>query len=279
MAILIEFNSQTIEKRDDLELKSFKFIYYNVINNKIYFKHNTMKKTLLFFLTAFITFQVTAQKTLETGHIKMEIIEATSDDEQMAMGLEMLKGTETNYYFDKERTLVSQSMMGGMVEVSTITKMKDKSMEMFFNMMGNKTIIETTEAEVKKSEGAETADMSKMKVVYDKNDKKKIAGYDCIKATISNPELEENEVSFTMYVSSDINASSKMIQTLSEFDIRGFPLEFSINMPNMKMVYSTTVINNSFDSSVFNVDRTGYTKMTMEEFQKQMGGMTGGLGF
>jgi len=238
-----------------------------------------MKKTLLFFLIAFITFQVTAQKTLTTGHIKMEITEATSDDEQMAMGLEMLKGTETNYYFDSEKTLVTQSMMGGMVEVATITKMKDKSMEMFFNMMGNKTLVETTDEEMRNSEGVDTAAMSKMKVIYDENDKKKIAGYECIKATISNPELSESEVNFTMYVSSDINASAKMIQTLSEFDIRGFPLEFSINMPNMKMIYSTTTIETEFDKNVFNVDRTGYTKMTMEDFQKQMGGMSGGLGF
>ena len=65
-----------------------------------------MKKISVFLLSCFLSVQMMAQKSIENGHIKMEIVEATSDNEEMAMGLEMLKGTETNYYFDDERTFL-----------------------------------------------------------------------------------------------------------------------------------------------------------------------------
>ena len=238
-----------------------------------------MKKISVFLLSCFLSVQMMAQKSIENGHIKMEIVEATSDNEEMAMGLEMLKGTETNYYFDDERTLVTQSMMGGMVEVATMTTIKDKTIEMFFNMMGNKTYVETSEKELNQGQDTLNNPTKNMKVVYNRKNRKKIAGFDCFEATITNPDLEENAVSFTMYVSDEIKANSKMIQTLSEFNIEGFPLEFSIEMEQMKMVYSTTAVADSFDQSVFKIDRTGYTKMTMEQFQQQMGGMGQGLGF
>jgi hypothetical protein len=47
----------------------------------------------------------------------------------------------------------------------------------------------------------------------------------------------------------------------------------------MKMVYATTVISPELDKGVFNVDATGYQKMTFEEFQQSMGQMGGGFGF
>lgn len=238
-----------------------------------------MKKSLMFFIGLCLSVQMFGQKIMDSGFIKMEMIEATSEDEQMAMGLEMLKGTETNYYFNKERSLVTQSMMGGMVEIATMTNKKENNIELFFNMMGNKTLVETTEDEMRKNQEGQQVNTDNMKIEYDRTDTKEIAGYKCYKATITNPEIKENSMTISMYVSDEITASNKMIQTLNQFDLKGFPLEFAVNMENMKMVYSTTQIEKEFDASVFDFDKSGYQKLTMAEFQKQMGAMGGGMGF
>jgi len=222
-------------------------------------------------------FQINAQKQMTKGYIKMELSEATSDDEQMAMGLEMLKGTETNYYFDDQKSLVAQSMMGGMVEVSTISYLKDKSIEMYFNMMGNKTLVKTSEAELE-GERSDEPQVKDLKININKDITKTIADFNCHQATISNSELTDQDVKISMFVTEDIVADNNMIQSLREFDFKGFPLEFTIEAQNMKMVYTTTLIEENFDSKVFEIDASGYTKMTMKEFQNQMGNM-GGMGF
>ena len=59
-----------------------------------------MKKltTILFLSTfIFISFALNAQDISE-GMVKMEITDVNSDDQQIAAQLEMMKGTETNYY-------------------------------------------------------------------------------------------------------------------------------------------------------------------------------------
>jgi len=49
--------------------------------------------------------------------------------------------------------------------------------------------------------------------------------------------------------------------------------------PQMSMTMETKELSDKMDESSLTVDTGGYKKMTMEEFQKSMGGMGGGMGF
>ena len=244
-----------------------------------------MKKIFPVLLMLVISMSAFAQGTMTEGYIKMEVTDVSSNNEEATAGLEMLKGSETNYYFNKDQSLVKTSVMGGMVENSSLMDHKTKKTKMFFNMMGQKSLVETSEDEMKALQGGQDEAMKTMKVDYDKSDTKDILGYKCYKATISNPEMGSSEelpagFSFVCYISEDIKADASMIKGLDGFNLDGFPLEFIIDMGMMKMVYTTTEIEKEVDASVFSVDETGYTKMTFEEFQKNMGQMGGGgIGF
>lgn len=236
-----------------------------------------IKLTVLTFLFAFTSF-LTAQDSLDSGMIKMEITNVASEDESIAAGMEMLKGTETSYYFNKEKSLVKANMMGGMMEMNTLVNNEDEFVTFTMNMMGQKMLVESTkeERDAQQAKAGEMPDMSDFEITYDEEDTKEILGYNCFKANVVN---EENDFNFIMYVTEDIKASNKMIQGLQELDIRGFPLEYMMDMAQMQMTYTATEVSEKVSDDVFAIDTEGYKKMTFEEFMETMGSMGGGMGF
>ena len=84
-----------------------------------------------------------SQKTLEKGSIKMEITKVNAEDPQMAMGLEMMKGSQTQVFFKNEQYVTHMDMMGGMVKMQIHVEKAKNMMNMLFDMMGNKTWIES----------------------------------------------------------------------------------------------------------------------------------------
>ena len=114
-------------------------------------------------------------------------------------------------------------------------------------------------------------------VTADKSDTKTILGYNAYKITVSNPATPDMNISG--YVTEEIKAPTGAIQGMQGVDLPGFPLMIIIKSPQMSMTIETTSIKDEYDPAILDVDTTGYTKMTMEEFQKTMGGMGGGFGF
>lgn len=216
-----------------------------------------------------------AQTDLTEGVIKMELTDVDSDNQQIAAQLEMMKGTETAYHFNTEKSLVTADMLGGMIKMQTLFNNSDEHLTLFFDMMGEKVMVESSkeERDLNKEEGA----MDDYKVTYDESDTKEILGYKCIKAEINGPE--DAPMSFKMYIAKDIKASNKMIQGLDAFDLDGFPLEYVLEMKDMSMTNTTVELSQKVDTKVFDVKTDGFKKMTMKEFQEQMGAMSGGLGF
>ena len=84
---------------------------------------------------------------------------------------------------------------------------------------------------------------------------------------------------FSMYVTKDIQASHKMIQGRDKLELEGFPLEYVMEAGPASMTYEVTKISEGLDKSVFEINTSGYTKMTWKEFMDQMGSMGGGMGF
>ena len=145
---------------------------------------------------------------------------------------------------------------------------------MLFDAMGQKIWVESNTDEAKKMQP--TPDMSDYKIDYDKSDVKEIKGYKAYKAIITVPGQEDMKI--IGYITEEIKTNAKIIQGMEDLKLDGFPLEFSMKNPQMTMTFSTTNVEEKVDANKFKVSTDGYKKMTMEEFQQQMGGM-GGLGF
>ena len=235
-----------------------------------------MKNILLLPLFLLLTLTTYAQKTLDKGVIKMELTEASSENEQMSAVFEMMKGSETNYVFNEEKALVTQTFMGGMVSITSLNNFKTDETTMLFDMMGQKMMVETNAKELESAKELQDQNkaMENMKITYDEADTKSILGYTCHKANVD----VGNGMKVSLYVTEDIKASNTLIKGLEGMELNGFPLEMTMNTPDFKMVYTTTEILTEMDPAVLKVNTEGYKKMTFQEFQQTMGGM-GGMGF
>ncbi|HMR86589.1 MAG TPA: hypothetical protein PKD51_00465 [Saprospiraceae bacterium] len=218
-------------------------------------------------------FILNAQKVLEQGTVKMEITEVKSEDPQMAMGLEMMKGSQTELHFKAEQHATYMNMMGGMMEMKVFVENVEKKMNMLFDVMGQKMWIESTLEESQTPQQKEIA--SKSKIDYDKNDTKEILGYKCYKMTVTNPEMEGTTL--TGYVTEQVKTKANMIQGFQSLEFAGYPMEFTVGNPQFSMTMTAVDVKDTVDETKLKYDTKGYKKMTMEEFQKSMGGM--GMGF
>lgn len=210
-----------------------------------------------------------SQNVLSKGTLTLEITEVTSDNPDMQMHLNMMKGSKTVLTFDEDLQLNETTMMGGMMKIVVKTNLKTKMMDMLFSMMGNNSWIQSPLDDVKSQKEKDIA--KETKVTYDKSKTKKILGYDCYQMTITNPEMEGMEI--TGYITDQVKAKGTLIQGFEDLSLTGYPLEFNVNNAGMKMTFSATSISPDVDASKFELNTTGYTKMTMKEFQESMGRM------
>lgn len=234
-------------------------------------------KYLVLLLFGFGVMPSFAQDVLSEGSIKMEITDVNSDNEQVAAQLEMIRGTQTNYYFNEEKSLVTADMMGGMIKMQSLVNNEDEFLTFLFDAMGQKMMVKSSKEDRAEMEEAQEEAMEGVEITYDEEDTKEILGYNCIKATLTG--TDEMPMNFTMWVAPDIQASNKLIQGMQAFELTGFPLEYVLEMEQMSMTYSATELLTEVDASVFELNTSGYTEMTWEEFQDTMGNFGGGMGF
>jgi hypothetical protein len=242
-------------------------------------KNKNQMKNILSFLTVCILLVVvnvvSAQKTMDKGSIKMEVTNVSAEDPQMAMGLEMMKGSQTEVFFKNEQYVTHMDMMGGMVKMQVHVEKEKNMMNMLFDMMGNKTWIESKLDDAQTPQQKEIS--AKSKIEYDKSNTKEILGYKCYKMTITNPEMEGMTVSG--YVTEEIKTKANLIQGFQSLEFAGYTMEFTVGNPQFSMTSTAVEIKDTVDDSKFTFDTKGYKKMTLEEFQKSMGSMGGGFGF
>ena len=240
---------------------------------------NLFKSVLFLFLGLVSLNSVDAQKEIKEGYLKMKIVEATSDDEQMAAALQMIIGSLTEYYFNAEKAMVKADMMGGMVKIINVMDISNQNSTMYMDMMGQRMMVESTPDEREDTQKDQAEVMKEMEIVVDDNDTKEILGMKCVKASIKHPEMTSG-VSFEMYISKDLQFTNKLIQGMEHFDLQGFPLEYSLVSEKMNLKVTAEEFKDKIDSSVFKISDAGYKKMTMAEFIETMGAFGGGgLGF
>jgi hypothetical protein len=230
--------------------------------------------TLVFIAsTYFLSF---AQKSLSEGKIVMEISNVTSEDPQTAQMLEMMKGSQTEINFGKDGYSTKTSIMGGMVEVKTFTNTGSKQFDMLMDMMGQKMWIASNTDEMAKDDESKKV-LESSKVVYNKEDKKVILGYNCYAMKLTTPE--NPDMTIAGYVTEEIKTNANIIQGFQAVKFDGFPMEYTVDTKAMKMTMSAKDIKDKSDAAAMVPKTDGYTKMTMEEFKQKMGGMGAGFGF
>ncbi len=224
-----------------------------------------------------VSCKLSSQKTLESGHIKMEITSVSADDPQTEMMLGNMKGSQTEVFFKGSEYVTAMDMMGGMVKMKTHVNHGSNTMNMLFDMsmMGQKTWIESKLDELQNAEEKEK--LSKTKVTYDKSATKTILGYSCYKMAVTSPEMEGMTV--TGYVTDQIKTKANLVQGFQSLQFEGYTMEFTVSNPQFSMTMTAVEISDKVDENAFVLDTKGYKKMTMAEFQQAMGGMGGGFGF
>jgi len=238
----------------------------------ISFKILTMKKIIQFsllFLAAF-TFATSAvaQKKIKEGVVKFEMSTEDSDSPEVAM----MAGTTLDFYFTGKMQRMDMSMMGGLMRIQTILATDNvKDATLLMDMMGQKyQLVELTEDDINGSNSFMNMDQVES-VVYNEKDKKNIAGYSCYLATLKMDNGVEMKYYITERIQPPVGLSQKGKNVL-----KGYPLEMIIDTGmGMEMVFTATEVIGDIPKGSFDIPE-GYTKKTMEEFQKEMGDMNTG---
>lgn len=233
-------------------------------------------KKLIFSLLAFVAMSMTVNAQLAAGKVVMEVSEVSSDIEQVAATIGMLKGSTSTVYFDGDKSMSEMSMMGGMVSTKNYVDNETGKTDMLMDAMGTKMWIPMSKEEAEKMT-ADAAGGVKPEVTYDKKDTKKILGYDAYKAYVKM-NVNGQSMEFEGYITEAIKAPTNAIQGTQGIEFAGFPLEITMRNQMMNMTIVVKEIEKDFDRALLTPKTDGFQKMSMEEFTKAFGGM-GGMGF
>lgn len=227
-----------------------------------------MKHIINILLAVLVFGSASAQMVMDKGYIKMEMTDISSTGEQSAE-LGMLKGAEMEVHFSGEKSLTTISLMGGMMNMSTLVNKKTNKTDLLINAMGSKMWAEETSETAKNNDVAKSVEG--MKVTYDESQTKEILGYKVIKAMITR--ADQPNMKMEAWVSKDIKITSEFIPGMEDLKLKGYPLEIMIDANGTKMSIVTKDIKNTVDEGVFILDTTGAEKIKMSDLSGMMGGM------
>ncbi len=238
---------------------------------------NNMKKILQFGILLFALLAINtsafSQKKIKKGVVKfkMNMDAMGGDSPEMAM----LGSSSLDFYFKGSMQKMDMKMMDGMMRIQTIIPTDNpKDAAILMDMMGQKIqIIELDEDALVESNNFMNIDGIK-EIAYDKDDEKEIAGYGCYAANLKM----ENGTTMKYYITEKIQPPSS-IKKKDNIALKGYPLEMVIDAgQGVEMTFTAKEVLGEFDDKIFKIAEDEYTKMTMEEFEKQMGGLGMGLG-
>lgn len=217
------------------------------------------KIAFAFFLLASVS--MNAQTALKKGSVTYKMT-MTGNDEAAAM----MGESTISVHFDEKNQATDMNMMGGMMTMKTITPVGNlKDAKMAIEVMGMKyEIIEIGEEALKANKGLGNLENA-LEVSYDKKDTKEIAGFKCYKATVKMNDGTSSDFYITDGIAPQQTEETKVKLT-------GYPLEVKVTTEQGEMLMTATSFSKELPKDCFTIGE-GYTKVTMEEFQKQMGGM------
>ncbi|MEL6988597.1 MAG: DUF4412 domain-containing protein, partial [Bacteroidota bacterium] len=210
-----------------------------------------INRAFLFLFVFGTAINVQAQKQLDKGTLVFEITEAKADDEQMNAQMGMVKGGKTTIIFEGEQQRMDVNMMGGMVNMKTLSE-KDGGAKMIMDMMGQKILINVSKEEQEASTPEFDYDIKK-----DESDTKEILGYKCVKYTIKQTGGGMN-IEMEAYVTDQIKTQRSIIDQAKGLDLDGTPLQYTVHNMGMHITTLATDIKDTIEENAFNPSTEGY---------------------
>jgi len=202
-----------------------------------------------------------AQTALKQGSVTYSMTMSGNDEAAAMMGESTIIVN-----FDEKMQATNMNMMGGMMLMKTITPFENlKDSKMTVEVMGMKyEIIDLGEEALKANKGL--GDLEKaIEVAYDKKDTKEIAGFKCYKAVVKMNDGTSSD----FYITESIAPQHSNKET--KVKLTGYPLEVKVNTEQGAMTMTATSFSKELPKDSFTIGE-GFTKITMEEFQKKMVG-------
>lgn len=214
-------------------------------------------------LLSMVTFAFKTAEKITEGVVEFDIqfLDLTPEMKQA----EAMLPKKLTMYFKGEN--VRGEMPTAMGTTITIANEKKKEFYVLMDMMGQKTAIKQTEADIKKQQ--QEQEVKNIKVEYP-GETKTIAGYLCKKAVVTFTMKDEQERVECFYTEELPVIGNK--NSSPGFDqIKGFMMEYSLNMNGIKMKMTATKVRaEKIDDKQF-VLPEGYTVRSVEEIKKMTG--------
>lgn len=176
----------------------------------------------------------------------------------------MFKGSEMKVYFKdkKSRTEFTSAMSSNtnISDGSTVTTLVDAMGQKYFYKMSN--------AEMEK----QNKPKEEPKITYS-DEKKTVAGYECKKAVIEAKNEKGEVQKMDVWYTEKIKSGSAGKQSGSLKNLKGAPLEFSMNQGQFTMQFVATNVSTApLPDSKFVADTEGYTEKSLAEMKAMQGG-------
>ncbi|MFI0425592.1 MAG: hypothetical protein ACH34V_01435 [Flavobacterium sp.] len=215
------------------------------------------KIAFAFLLLAGVT--MNAQTALKKGSVTYKMSLSGNDEAAAMMGESTI-----SIHFDEKTQATDMNMMSGMMLMKTITPIGNlKDAKMTIEVMGSKyEIIEVGEEALKANKGLGDLENA-IEVTYDKKDTKEIVGFKCYKATV-----KMNDGTSSVFYITDAIAPQQSVKE-TKVKLAGYPLEIKVTTEQGDMTMTATSFSKELPKDCFTVGE-GYSKVTMEEFQKIM---------
>ena len=237
---------------------------------------NLIIRGAIFMLACFGTISLIKAQKMKQGMIKMEIIDVQTDQAEMQQMVGAMKGSTQEIYFDQEKQHMIMSMMGGMMKTQVFSEFAKKGSESYIDMMGQKIKMVISPELAAEQEKMSAEMMSENPIKYFRNEKKEILGHNCYKGSITT-DNEGQPIEMVFWITEDIQLPKSYVQNFNHLKFEGAPLEFSMSMGPLKLVYQAVEISDKLSPNFFKKPEGEYKEMSMEELQKM--GMGGQFGF
>ena len=218
-------------------------------------------KTKLFALILLMFAGVTSQTKAQISECAIEYSVDVKGGDMDPMAAAMMEGMTMTMMFKDDKARVEMDMSMG--KTISVVDAGEKKGVVLMDMMGMKMAMP-----MGPDEFADAEDEDRNPDVKITNKTKKIAGYTCKQAIITDEDGSKYEIWYTPEIK--VNAQGT---DYDYGDIDGFPLEMETKQDDMKVkMVAQDVSTKKLDNDLFDMSiPAGYTEMT-PEMMKQMGG-------
>ncbi|MBW7868776.1 MAG: GLPGLI family protein [Brumimicrobium sp.] len=222
-------------------------------------------KSLLLSLSVLLSIGLNAQIT--KGQISYDV-DYSSDSPEAAQYMERLQNSSLDIYFT-DGILASNSVMGEFMTLKSVSVQSLDSTFIFMDGMMGKIAMRLSNKENQDDRNSQSlvADDAKVELI---DETKKIAGYDCKKAIITQKDGETSEVWYTTAILPSYRGG-----TYFSDKIPGATMAITAKMNGMDVKISAYSVKTKFkkEEEIFSTATPkGYKVMTPEDMKKMRGG-------